>query len=320
MMADPVELCRLATTVAPAQAVIDDYARTAAAVLGEDMAASVESLRRVIRSGRIDGWVACQGRQGLGLVVYLERAGGGRLAFFHVVSDCSEEGLAAQLLVHVVAGLRAAGFRHITSQAVLVAHQAAVGQAYAGLGFRAIERMVMSATPAEPPIDLQQAADPAALRQAGYELIGWDDRYMERVAYLFYGANRDTLDALIYPQFRSLDETERLVQAVCDGGAGALVTEASGIVLHRGATCGAIMVVRQKPDEGCVVMVAVAPAHQGRGLGRALLARALSSAKQVGIRLVELTVTEENEPAVALYRRLGFALRRRVTAYVWEAT
>jgi len=53
-------------------------------------------------------------------------------------------------------------------------------------------------------------------------------------------------------------------------------------------------------------IVAIAPAHQGRGVGRALLSRTLGPAWEAGIRTVDLTVTEENRPAVALYERLGF--------------
>ena len=80
------------------------------------------------------------------------------------------------------------------------------------------------------------------------------------------------------------------------------------------------MLVRSGPGQGSVVIVAISPPHQGRGLGRALLASTLASAWEVGIRTVDLTVTEQNRPAVALYRRLGFKPKRRMTAYVWEAT
>ena len=329
--AEGVELRPLAESVGAAEQVIDDYVRTGAVVWGEELAATVEPLRGAIRRGRLDGWVACRGErsespsasghagplaavggQGLGLVVCLGRAGTGRILFAHLLSDRAEEGLAARLVGRVVAWLRAAGLRHIASQASLVAHQEAIHHAFLGLGFRAIERVVMSTTLTEEPPDRSSAP--------GYDVIGWDDEYLKRVAQLFHDANRGTVDALVYPQFRALEETERMVQAVRDGGAGAFVEEASGIVLHDRALCGAIMLVRSEPEQGFVVVVAVASAHQGQGVGRALLSRTLASAWQAGIRTVELTVTDENRPAVTLYRRLGFSIKRRMTAYVWEAT
>jgi ribosomal protein S18 acetylase RimI-like enzyme len=46
-----------------------------------------------------------------------------------------------------------------------------------------------------------------------------------------------------------------------------------------------------------------------RGLARALVEAALAAARQrEGVRLVQLTVTEGNRPALELYSRLGFEL------------
>jgi ribosomal protein S18 acetylase RimI-like enzyme len=51
----------------------------------------------------------------------------------------------------------------------------------------------------------------------------------------------------------------------------------------------------------------VQPAARGRGLGDALLRAALQAAQaRDGIRVVNLTVTEGNAAAIALYRRHGF--------------
>lgn len=59
-------------------------------------------------------------------------------------------------------------------------------------------------------------------------------------------------------------------------------------------------------DEAEILMVAVAPAEQGRGLGRRLIARHLSRLAARGVRRVFLEVDEGNEPALRLYTRAGF--------------
>lgn len=50
----------------------------------------------------------------------------------------------------------------------------------------------------------------------------------------------------------------------------------------------------------------VSPRYRRRGLARALVAKAIAHAKANGVRRINLTVFVPNEPAVCLYRSLGF--------------
>lgn len=52
--------------------------------------------------------------------------------------------------------------------------------------------------------------------------------------------------------------------------------------------------------------LAALPGHRGRGLGSALLAAARRRAQQRGLLVLSLICFEENERALALYRRHGF--------------
>ncbi|WP_424213539.1 GNAT family N-acetyltransferase [Streptomyces sp. BI20] len=54
--------------------------------------------------------------------------------------------------------------------------------------------------------------------------------------------------------------------------------------------------------------IALDPAHRGRGLGRALIARAEGFARERGAVHLWLEVSNVNAPAVRAYRRWGFAL------------
>lgn len=64
--------------------------------------------------------------------------------------------------------------------------------------------------------------------------------------------------------------------------------------------------------EGWIEALAVAPAGQGRGYGRALLAHAIATLRAHGATAVKLQVASTNEPAVGLYRRAGFGAEREV--------
>lgn len=66
--------------------------------------------------------------------------------------------------------------------------------------------------------------------------------------------------------------------------------------------------------------IMVAPAWQGRGVGRALIERLLAWADDwAGVLRVELNVHAENERAIALYRSLGFEEEGRHRGYVLRA-
>jgi len=54
--------------------------------------------------------------------------------------------------------------------------------------------------------------------------------------------------------------------------------------------------------------LAVAPDHQGRGIGRALVHAALDAARERGARKVTLRVLGPNAPARALYESCGFVV------------
>lgn len=69
------------------------------------------------------------------------------------------------------------------------------------------------------------------------------------------------------------------------------------------------------PPTGEVYVLGTAPAAQGRGIARALLAAGLAHLQQAGAKAVILYVDEANEAAVRLYQRSGFQVFRRQVQY-----
>jgi ribosomal-protein-alanine N-acetyltransferase len=69
-------------------------------------------------------------------------------------------------------------------------------------------------------------------------------------------------------------------------------------------------------DEGEILNLAVHPAHGRRGLGTALVQRAMRDLQTAGVTRVFLEVRESNQPAQAFYQGLGFkAVSRRAGYY-----
>lgn len=82
------------------------------------------------------------------------------------------------------------------------------------------------------------------------------------------------------------------------------------VVEHGGVVQGVLVLI---PEDGAMLLdnVAVAPAAQGLGLGRRLLAFAEQAARQAGCRCVRLYTNEAMAENVGLYSRLGYAETHR---------
>src|SRR5690606_29276205 len=87
------------------------------------------------------------------------------------------------------------------------------------------------------------------------------------------------------------------------------------LVADDGAIRGyALAAAAARPREAWVLSMAVHPEARGQGLGGALLAQLLTRLRAGGIETAHLTVHPDN-PAVRLYRSLGFEETRREADY-----
>jgi ribosomal protein S18 acetylase RimI-like enzyme len=81
---------------------------------------------------------------------------------------------------------------------------------------------------------------------------------------------------------------------------------AAGQAWVAGEPVKGVLVLEEHPGHLLVDNVAVEPASQGRGVGRALLAFAERRARGLGLPEVRLYTNERMTSNVALYRRLGY--------------
>ena len=83
-----------------------------------------------------------------------------------------------------------------------------------------------------------------------------------------------------------------------DGAGGEVVATYALLVMHNLAHRGTPSAIAED--------VVVSPAHQGRGIGRALMAHALAQAREAGCYKLALSSNAKRESAHAFYRSLGF--------------
>jgi len=79
---------------------------------------------------------------------------------------------------------------------------------------------------------------------------------------------------------------------------------------EKGAELAGLIETIDRADHLLIENVAVAPAFQGRGLGRALIAHAERLAAMVGYRYLRLYTNKAFAENVALYLKLGFRIDR----------
>ena len=82
-------------------------------------------------------------------------------------------------------------------------------------------------------------------------------------------------------------------------------------ILPMDGALAAILVVQDRADHLWLDNIAVDPAFQGRGIGRALLAFAEAEARQRGLRDIRLLTHQQMLSNIALYARCGFVETER---------
>lgn len=98
-----------------------------------------------------------------------------------------------------------------------------------------------------------------------------------------------------------------------------LLRSASAVVWvaeHGGEVIGALILLLHRGTRVArIYSVVVSPAARGEGLGRRLVETAERHARDGKKALVSLEVREDNPAALALYRRLGYNIGRRLPGY-----
>jgi ribosomal protein S18 acetylase RimI-like enzyme len=140
------------------------------------------------------------------------------------------------------------------------------------------------------------------------------------------GWTADTLAPLLLASYRGSvdDEGEDLegatgeVERTLTGVYGPLLADASFVAVDGDRPVGAVLVTLWE-ERPLIAHVVVDPAVKRVGLGTDLMNAAANALAAAGRTELDLFVTEANEPAVRLYRSLGYRALRRITSSPSEA-
>jgi len=161
-------------------------------------------------------------------------------------------------------------------------------------------------------LEMARAAPAAAPEAPGEYIVYGQDRRM-LFARLFYRTLEGSLDACEVPVCR---DANRLMLSFEERGA---FTPEDFAVLCAGGEPAGLVLVGGAADTAEVLYFGVAPEFRGRGMGTALVRRALARATARGMGRIRAFVDERNAPARGIYERLGFSEKRAVDVYVAAA-
>ena len=282
-----------------------DYAGSAEMIL-RYMDAKILPGYAAIERGSVFGYSFFVYEQSKGVIGDLFVRDGGRTANRREVEE--------RLLTHVIETLQQSpGIHRVEAQ--LLAHDTGqVARPFLQQGFSRHPRVFMN-------FDIGRHPQTAPPLKPEFEIRPWSEEQYQPAAAVITAAYRGHVDSDINDQYRSLSGSLRFLNNIVRfPGCGAFDPQASFVVFQRPARTlvGLILCSQIRHDVGHITQVCILPEYRSAGLGIALLAATTRSLRERRFRAISLTVTEANDRAIALYKRIGFESIRVFDAFVWE--
>ncbi len=168
-------------------------------------------------------------------------------------------------------------------------------------------------------IDLRKVPLPEPTLPDAYSWTAWRSEWLERHAWTKAESFHDEIDAEVFASLADYGGCLHLMREIARRDE--FLPHATWLITRGGPhdedreDCGTIQGLATRPSGlfasgpiGAIQNVGITPRHRGQGLGRALVLKALRGFRECGLLRAFLEVTAKNEPAVQLYRSLGFRL------------
>ena len=296
---------------------LDDETHVWSRQLSWDYSGSAEMILRYVDAKILPGYAAVDRGRVFGYSFFVYEGSKGVIGDLYVINGSrlpNAREVELKLLTHVIETLQQSpGIHRVEAQ--LLTHEAnAVSRPFLETGFQRHPRLFML-------LPLDKSASEKAPTHSDVDIRAWSDGDYQPSAAVITAAYRGHVDAQINDQYHTLSGSLRFLNNIVRfPGCGVFDAESSFVALDRKAKSliGLILCSRVRNNVGHVTQVCVLPEYRSHGIGESLLAASESNLGKRNFAMLSLTVTEANERAVALYRRLHFESKRVFDAFVWE--
>ena len=145
---------------------------------------------------------------------------------------------------------------------------------------------------------------PRAVLPAGFEWVPWSAGLLECHAQVKFRCFAGETDAIVFPSLSHLSGCRDLMSAIATRPG--FCPASTWLVSDGVEMVGTVQGLIDSGYFGGIQNLGVVQECRGLRLGPALLLKALDGFSAAGARRAFLEVTARNEPAVRMYRRLGF--------------
>ena len=281
-----------------------------------DYHSSAEMILRYIDSKILPGYAAIENGCIVGYAFFVYEGSKGVIGdlFVGAADPVRAASIRDRLLTHVIETLQQTpGIHRIESQ--LLVHDAGmVADPFLREGFRLYRRKFL-----ELPLDGAQI--PLSPLPADIEIRKWSEADFQQAAQVITAAYAGHIDSEINDQYRTSAGSLRFLNNIVRfPGCGIFDSGSSFIAVSRptGSMVGLLLCSRVRKDVGHVTQVCLLPERRGAGLGKRLIEECCRELQRRHFSALSLTVTQANDRAVELYRRLGFSTKKVFDAFVWE--
>jgi ribosomal protein S18 acetylase RimI-like enzyme len=300
---------------------LEDEIAMWARVLSWDYSTSAEMILRYMDAKILPGYAAIERGSIFGYSFFVYEQSKGVIGDLFV-RDGGRDGARStdrhdveeRLLTHVIETLQQSPGIHRVEAQLLAHHAGEVSRPFLQQGFSRHPRVFMN-------FDLGKHPQSSPPLPPQFELRPWSEQEYQSAAALITAAYRGHVDSEINDQYRTLTGSLRFLNNIVRfPGCGTFDSQASFVILERRTRTliGLILCSLVRPDVGHITQVCVLPEYRSAGLGEAMLAASTRNLRARGFHFISLTVTEANDRAIALYKRIGFESTRVFDAFVWE--
>ena len=300
------------------RALLDHETRMWQQLMSWDYRSSADMILRYIDSKILPGYAAVENGRVGGYAFFVYEGSKGVVGDLYADNTIQLEqgpgGVERLLALHVIETLQQSpGVHRIEAQ--LLPHESGIlSPTFVQEGFRQFPRLFMA-------LPLGQNLKTQVFPAADVEFRRWGEQDFQPAATVITAAYRNHIDSEINDQYRSLNGALRFLNNIVRfPGCGLFDSNASFVAYNRmtRAVVGVLLCSRVKDDVGHITQVCILPEHRGKRIGESLIALCTQELRSRNFSTLSLTVTEANTNAVGLYLRLGFDVKRRFDAFVWE--